>query len=79
MSSLRIVVVSTQTEVARAEAAGDDPVRYTGADVAESLVTRTAKERGISDAEAVAALASEGWSNGYLMVAMPGLPKPLTP
>lgn len=71
MTTLRIVDVGTQDEVSRAELGDDGDIAYTGADVAQGLVAQTARVRGITPAQAIAELAERGWSNGYLMVALP--------
>jgi hypothetical protein len=71
MVVLRIVSVRTNDEVSRAELADDGTVTYTGGDSAASAVRRWQRtHRDATEADAVRALAREGWSNGYLMVAL---------
>lgn len=71
MIVLRIVDVETRTEVSRAELGDDGNITYTGADVAQGVIAQTARTRGITPAEALNQLGEHGWSNGYLMVALP--------
>lgn len=67
---LRFVTVSDGSLLARA-LLDDDTVTYEGGspDIAEGAVRRyRIRNRGASEADAVRALARDGWSNGYVMV-----------
>lgn len=72
---LRIVDVETQREVSRATLAGDGTITYEGGESAEGAIRQRARVDNTSEAEAFAVLARDGWSNGYLMVALGGYPK----
>lgn len=67
---VRIVSVRTSREVAHVTLDDDGTITYVG-DAAHSAVRRwLLANRGSSEADAVQALARDGWSNGYLMVAL---------
>lgn len=69
MTVIRIVSVRTGVEVSRAVLADDGTVSYEGGDSARSAVLRQMRAGG-TEAEAIETLARDGWSNGYLMVAL---------
>lgn len=65
---VNIVTVRDGQLVSRVTLADDGTVSYQG-DAAHSAVKRwLLANRGSSEADAVQALARDGWSNGYLMV-----------
>ncbi|MBB4700095.1 hypothetical protein [Sphaerisporangium siamense] len=65
-----IVTVDGGRLVSRATLADDGTVTYEGGESAASAVRRwRIQHPGKGEADAVRALAREGWSNGYLMVA----------
>ncbi len=69
---MNIVTVNDGRLVSRAELADDGTVTYTGGASAASAVRRWLSHNpDRTDADAVRALAREGWSNGYLMVELP--------
>lgn len=66
---IRIVSVKTGREVSRATLTDTGTVTYRGGASARSAVRRwLAANPGRTEADAIQALAREGWSNGYLMV-----------
>jgi hypothetical protein len=67
---VRIVSVRTSAEVSRVVIADDGAITYSGGGTARSAVSRVVAERSLSEAEAIGVLARDGWSNGYLMVAL---------
>lgn len=71
MTTIRFVDVKSGVEVATATADGAD-VTYDGGDVAKAVVERRAQDSQLAAGAAVRRLAVEGWSNGYLMIALPG-------
>lgn len=74
---LRIVDVETQNEVSRATLADDGSISYSGGESAEGVIKQRARVDNITPVEALEVLARDGWSNGYLMVALDGYPKNL--
>lgn len=74
---LRIVDVETLREVSRATLADDGTISYSGGESAEGVIKQRARVDSVTPAEALEALARDGWSNGYLMVALDGYPKTL--
>lgn len=69
MTVIRIVSVRTGVEVSRAELADDGRVAYAGGESAAAAVRSWLRDHPERDeADAVRALATEGWSNGYLMI-----------
>lgn len=65
---VNIVTVQDGQLVSRVTLADDSTVTYVG-DAARSAVRRwLIAHRGRTEADAVEALARDGWSNGYLMV-----------
>lgn len=77
--TLRIVDVETQQEVSRAHLADDGSVTYGGGQSAHGIVTQRARTVGTTEAEALTVLSRDGWSNGYLMVALDGYPRTQNP
>ncbi|MFF4417084.1 hypothetical protein ACFYY8_31575 [Streptosporangium sp. NPDC001559] len=73
MTVMRIVNVQTGSEVSRAELADDGTVTYHGGQTAAATVRTRMRDYGETEAAAVANLLRAGWSNGYLMVALPDL------
>lgn len=73
--ALRIVDVETQREVSRATLADDGTITYDGGESAEGVIRQRARLDGSTPAEAYAVLARDGWSNGYLMVALDSYPR----
>lgn len=75
-TTVRVVIVRSGDEVGRAVLNGGT-VAYMGAaaDVLRPQVRRRV-DAGASESEAIADLAANGWSNGYLMVALGGEPAP---
>jgi hypothetical protein len=67
---VRVVSVRTGAEVSRAELADDGTITYTGGESAQAAVRNAMRERRLPEAQAISLLAREGWSNGYLMVAL---------
>lgn len=66
---IRIVSVRTGKLVSTATVRGDGTVVYEGGASARSVVRSWLRANpGRTEADAVRALADEGWSNGYLMV-----------
>jgi hypothetical protein len=74
---LRVVDVETQDEVARATLDDAGQVSYSGGGSAKGIVEQRARVDGTSPAAALRVLARDGWSNGYLMVALDGYPRTL--
>lgn len=72
MTILRFVDVKSGTQLASVTADGDT-VTYGGGDFARPVVGRYAEDTGLDPADAVRRLAVEGWSNGYIMIALPDL------
>jgi hypothetical protein len=71
MTVLRIVSVRTGQLVSQAVLADDGTVTYeNGESAAAAMRSWLRRNPGASDADAVRALARDGWSNGYLMVAL---------
>lgn len=70
MVTVRVVSVRTGVEVSRAMLDDDGTVRYSGGQSAAAAVRTWQLSNGGSEADAVRALARDGWSNGYLMVAL---------
>lgn len=71
MTTIRIIDVETGVEVSRAQLDADGTVHYSGADVAEAVVTRLIRGKSLTAAQAMLELGRDGWSNGYLMVELP--------
>lgn len=70
MTVVRIMSVRLGVEVGRAELVEDGSVVYAGPSQAAREVVRTWQlDHDGSEADAVRALARDGWSNGYLMAA----------
>jgi hypothetical protein len=69
---LTFVDVKSGTQLATVSADGDT-VTYDGGDFARSVVGRYAEDAGLDPADAVCRLAVGGWSNGYIMIALPEL------
>lgn len=66
---IRIVSVRTGQLVSTATVRDDGTVVYEGGESARSVVRAWLRANpGRAEADAVRALAREGWSNGYLMV-----------
>lgn len=70
MIVVRIVSVRTSAEVSRVEIDDNGVITYEGGESARSAVTRAMRERGLSEPDAIGLLSRDGWSNGYLMVAL---------
>ncbi|NJP27098.1 DUF3300 domain-containing protein [Microbispora sp. SCL1-1] len=69
MTVIRIVSVRTGDEVSRAELGENGAVTYSGGESAVAAVRSWLRDHpGRDEADAVRALATEGWSNGYLMI-----------
>jgi hypothetical protein len=77
MTALSIVDVKSGDEVATAALDGGAVTYGVLDDVARGVVERYAADHDLSDADAVRRLAVEGWSNGYLMVALPDVDEPV--
>lgn len=70
MIVVRIVSVRNGAEVSRVEMDDDGVISYSGGGTARSAVSRVMAERSLSEADAIGLLSRDGWSNGYLMVAL---------
>jgi hypothetical protein len=67
---VRIVSVRTGREVSRVALDDAGVISYSGGDTAQTTVARVMSEFDLSEADAIGALSRDGWSNGYLMVAL---------
>lgn len=67
MTVVTIVSVATGQPVSRVTLADDGTVTYEGGASARSAVMRQMRAAAQTEAEAIAAIARDGWSNGYLM------------
>lgn len=69
MTVVRFVDVESGTEVSRVELDAGEP-RYSGGETARGVVEQLMRTDGLTAADAVARLAADGWSNGYIRVAL---------
>jgi hypothetical protein len=67
---VRIVSVRTRAEASRVEIDDDGSIVYSGGQSARAAVRNRMRDRGLSEPDAIGALSRDGWSNGYLMVAL---------
>jgi hypothetical protein len=67
---VRVVSVRTGAEASRVHLDDNGTVTYSGGESARTAVRNRMRDRGLSEPDAIGSLSRDGWSNGYLMVAL---------